>query len=129
MINIQRIKKLIESESGVNALWLYGSQADNTAQTHSDFDLAVQFHDFVKDEETRLLRPHLLKIDICSALKCSENTISIVDLESSPTALAWEILSSAKLLFCKNDSKRMFLECRIYSQYELDVEYHRKLYG
>ena len=129
MTTVAQIEALLRKLPYVNALWLYGSQADGTAQANSDVDLAVQFADFIDNSEQRTLRPHVLKVELCSALNCREDQLSIVDLAIAPPALAWEILSTGQLLFCYDDSKRIRLECKIFSQYELDIEYHRKRYG
>lgn len=126
---LDNIIVLTQQHPDINALWVYGSMANNTSNARSDIDLAVQFKTFIQDPEERILKPQILKIELTSELSLSDAMISIVDLDQVSTPLAWEILDTGQLLFSHNQALRIRLECRIFSQYELNVYYHRKLYG
>jgi predicted nucleotidyltransferase len=126
---LEKIIKLAEKNNEIAVLWLYGSRADNTYHAQSDFDLAIAFTHFLTDPLQNRLRPELLAIEWTSILKCPENLISIVDINIIPTTLAWEVVTKGKSIVVKEASRLLKEQSRIYSQYELDVSYHRKHYG
>lgn len=120
-IEHENLKALAATHSEVVTLWLYGSQAKGTASEHSDWDLAVAF-DPVKLEDVldNRLRAELLAMDWQRALGLSEGKLSIVDINLAPIPLAFGIIDANKVLYSRDDGRRMREEARIMSQMELD---------
>ncbi|MBP4067243.1 nucleotidyltransferase domain-containing protein [Aeromonas sp. MaB10011B] len=105
----------------VAVLWLYGSRAKGNAGPHSDWDLAVAF-DPVKlpDMLDNRLRPELLALDWQRALGLAEGQLSVVDINQAPIPLAFAIVDANRVLFCRDQGRRLREEARIMSQMELN---------
>ncbi|MBP9569715.1 MAG: nucleotidyltransferase domain-containing protein [Aeromonadaceae bacterium] len=105
----------------VVVLWLYGSQAKGNAGPHSDWDLAVAF-DPVKlaDPLDNRLRPELLALDWQRALGLTEGQLSVADINQAPIPLAFAIVDANRVLFCRDQGRRLREEARIMSQMEIN---------
>ena len=105
----------------VVGLWLYGSQAKGNAGPHSDWDLAVAF-DPVKlaDPLDNRLRPELLALDWQRALGLTEGQLSVADINQAPIPLAFAIVDANRVLFCRDQGRRLREEARIMSQMEIN---------
>lgn len=103
----------------VVVLWLYGSRAKGNVGSMSDWDLAVAF-DPVKLPSLldNRLRPELLALDWQRALGLSEGKLSIVDINQAPTPLAFAIVDANRVLYCRDQGRRLREEGRIMSQME-----------
>ncbi|WP_157798181.1 type VII toxin-antitoxin system MntA family adenylyltransferase antitoxin [Aeromonas cavernicola] len=112
----------------VRVLWLYGSRAKGNAGPHSDWDLAVAF-DPVKlaDVLDSRLRPELLALAWQRALGLAEGQLSVVDINQAPIPLAFAIVDANRVLFCRDQGRRLREEARIMSQMELN--YPRNSHG
>jgi hypothetical protein len=128
-----KIIKLAHTNSDIEVLWLYGSQAKGTAHDKSDIDLAVVFKNWEKDPLERRLRPELLAIEWLRTLSLKEGDLSIIDMNIAPIPLAMSVLQSGCLLLCKNKSRQYREQQRIMSIWEIDYLYHyqnkQRLYG
>jgi predicted nucleotidyltransferase len=126
------IKQLIElarENPDICVLWLYGSRAKGNPHLESDYDLAIAFKSFLTDPWSAQMRPQTLAIDWALALNLSTEQLSIVDIQLIPLALEWEVIHDGKVLLAKDKLRLIQEESRIARQYELDLLYHRKLYG
>ena len=99
-------------------LWFYGSHAKGNAGPHSDWDLAVAF-DPVKlvDSLDNRLRPELLALDWQRA-RAGRGQLSVVDINQAPIPLAFAIVDANRVLFCRDQGRRLREEARIMSQME-----------
>ena len=122
----QQLSELAAAYPEVAVLWLYGSQAKGTAGLHSDWDLAVAF-DPVKlsDPLENRLRPELLALDWQRALGLTEGQLSVVDINQAPIPLAFAIVDANRVLFCRDQGRRLSEEARIMSQMELNYRLPR----
>ncbi|WCN10215.1 nucleotidyltransferase domain-containing protein [Marinomonas mediterranea] len=122
-IIIDMLITLSESNSSVNALWLYGSRAKGNAHLESDFDLAVMFDRKIRDPLDNRLRPELLAEEWRKTLNLPPSKLSILDVESAPLPIAFNAING-ELLYCRNNGIRMSKESVIMSKIELDLQYH-----
>ncbi len=105
----------------VDAIYLYGSRAKNTAHQHSDWDIAVIFTDYERNELERLVRPQLLEAEVENELKLYQK-ISVVDLEIAPIYLQMSILNHGIKYFDRNVPHVKRVEQSILSIWEKDYE-------
>ncbi|BDO08858.1 type VII toxin-antitoxin system MntA family adenylyltransferase antitoxin [Aeromonas hydrophila] len=114
-----QLAALAAAHPEVMVLWLYGSHAKGNAGPHSDWDLAVAF-DPVKlvDSLDNRLRPELLALDWQRALGLAEGQLSVVDINQAPIPLAFAIVDANRVLFCRDQGRRLREEARIMSQME-----------
>ena len=117
----ENITRVVHAHARVDAIYLYGSRAKQTAHEHSDWDIAVLFSDYETDLSSRLLRPQLLEAAIESDLKLY-NQISVIDLETAPVYLQYSILMSAIKWFDRNVPHVRRVEQSILSKWEKDYE-------
>jgi predicted nucleotidyltransferase len=117
----ENICSVIHAHAQVDAIYLYGSRAKQTAHENSDWDIAVIFSDFEADANSRLLRPQLLEAALERELKLY-NQISVIDLETAPVLLQYSILMSALKWFDRNVPHIKRVEQGILSKWEKDYE-------
>jgi len=122
MNDIQRaIIELAQQNTDIVIVWLYGSRANGTANINSDYDLAVAFKTFIKNNplENRL-RPECLALDWQQALGLHDFQLSIIDINQAPIPLAWQVIKVNYVLYCA-DEWRLWQETqRIQSRMEID---------
>lgn len=117
----ENITQIIHAHAQVDAIYLYGSRAKQTAHENSDWDMAVIFSEYETDATTRLLRPQLLEAAIERELKLY-NQICVIDLETAPVYLQYSILMSAVKWFDRNVPHVKRVEQSILSKWEKDYE-------
>ena len=115
------ITRIIQTHAPVDAIYLYGSRAKDTAHENSDWDIAVIFTDYETDLMARVLRPQQLEAALERELKLY-NQISVVDLETAPMYLQYSILMSAVKWFDRNVPHVKRVEQSILSKWEKDYE-------
>ena len=117
----EAILRTIHSHAEVDAVYLYGSRAKQTAHENSDWDIAVLFSEYESDALTRALRPQALQAQLERELKLYDK-ISVVDLEAAPIYLQYSILMSAVKWFDRNVPHVRKVEQGILSTWEKDYE-------
>ena len=117
----ENITRIIQDHAQVDAIYLYGSRAKQTAHENSDWDIAVLFSDYETNLSARLLRPQLLEAAIERELKLY-NQVSVIDLETAPVYLQYSILMSALKWFDRNVPHVKRVEQSILSKWEKDYE-------
>lgn len=117
----EKITRVIHAHAQVDAIYLYGSRAKQTAREDSDWDIAVLFSTYENDATARVLRPQLLEAAIESALKLYTK-VSVIDLETAPVYLQYSILMSALKWFDRNVPHVRRVEQSILSKWEKDYE-------
>ncbi len=119
---LAKLTTLAAVNPDIAILWLYGSRARGTQREDSDYDLAVAFKTFIRDDplETRL-RPELLAIDWRRELGLPDNHLSIIDITQVGISLAFHVVNNHDPLFCRNDRRLLNEQNRVSSRMELDV--------
>ena len=109
------------NEPDILIVWLYGSRAKGNAHRFSDYDLAVAFKSFIKNDPLeKRLRPECLALDWQQTFGLKDFQLSIVDINQVPIPLAFEIIQVNNVLFCR-DEDRLWQEILcIHSRMELD---------
>lgn len=118
---LQAIIELAKQNTDIAIVWLYGSRAKGSANINSDYDLAVAFKTFIKDDPLeKRLRPECLALDWQQALALPDFQLSIVDINQAPIPLAWEIIEADCVVYCCDESRLWQETQRIHSRMELD---------
>jgi predicted nucleotidyltransferase len=119
---IAELTALAEQTPDIAILWLYGSRARGTQRADSDYDLAVAFQTFIRDNplESRL-RPELLAMDWRRALGLPENWLSVIDINQVGISLAYHVINNHEPLFCRDPRRLLTEESRVSSRMELDI--------
>jgi uncharacterized protein len=111
--NIKRVKRILKMNSGIEFAYLFGSQAQGTADERSDWDIAV----FFKKDPQKLPRWTLfyLESEISREIGKEVHIISLNNLDS-PVFL-FQIINNGLLLVDKNTEKRILFEAQVLSKY------------
>ena len=118
---LELIHELAAQNPDIAVVWLYGSRAKGLEHPKSDYDLAVAFFSFIKDDPIgKRLRPECLAIDWQRALGLHDFELSIVDINQANIPLAWEIIQPDCVLFCRDEARLWQENRRIHSRMELD---------
>ena len=115
------IIELARQNLDIVIVWLYGSRVKGSANINSDYDVAVAFKAFIKNDPLeKRLRPECLALDWQQALGLHDFQLSIVDINQAPIPLAWQIIEADGVLYCA-DERRLWQETRrIGSRMEID---------
>ena len=115
------IIELARQNLDIVIVWLYGSRVKGSANINSDYDVAVAFKAFIKNDPLeKRLRPECLALDWQQALGLHDFQLSIVDINQAPIPLAWQIIEADGVLYCA-DERRLWQEIRrIGSRMEID---------
>ncbi|PVZ72342.1 nucleotidyltransferase domain-containing protein [Pelagibaculum spongiae] len=120
-IDLQQLVTMIQQHETVDAIYLYGSRAKNTAHANSDWDVAVLFSNFEPDLLERAVRPQMLQAKLEKLLDLDDQVLSIVDLQAVPVPLQWNIIQGNKLYDRMIPTVRR-MENAIISAWEKDYE-------
>jgi len=126
------LKKLTDKallDNDIDVVWLYGSQAKGTAHSKSDVDMAIAFKNFSLSELDQKLRPQELNLIWSEQLNLPDRKLSIVDINTVPVYLAFNIVEYGKVICSKNKIRELKETQRIYSQYEFETIEHEKMRG
>ena len=119
---ISNIITLAEQTPDIAILWLYGSRARGPHREDSEYDLAVAFKTFIRDNplETRL-RPELLAMDWRRALGLQEHQLSVIDINQVGISLSFNVIQNHQPIFCRDLRRLITEENRVMSRMELDI--------
>jgi predicted nucleotidyltransferase len=126
---LKKIKNLAMEDANIAIVWLYGSRADNSATTGSDYDFAIAFNQFPENDWDKRLQPELVAQYWADTLSVPLEKISVVDFNHIPLALALSVVNSNSVLLAKDSVRLAKEENRVSSMWELDQMYHRQQFG
>lgn len=98
----------------VEVLYLYGSRAGGRVSPLSDVDLAVLLSESTKKKELLDVRLALIG-EATEALKTDEIDLQV--LNEIPVQAQYAILKNTKVLYCRNEFKRVEFEGDVVSRY------------
>jgi predicted nucleotidyltransferase len=114
---LQRAVSFLGEQFGLEALWIFGSEAQGTARPDSDIDLAALFQG----------RP--APLDVLGALGDLEDIlgreVDLVDLDQASPILAMQVLQHGRLLVDGNPDRRIAFFSRTLNLYD-DLKIQRR---
>ncbi len=117
----KQIIELAEKNEDVEVIWLYGSRAQNTAHSESDYDLAIAFKNFKLSHFDKYLRPNELALDWASQLDLTTEKLSIIDINQVPIYLAYNVVEYGKVIYHTRTARAFHEQDRIYSMYDFQM--------
>jgi predicted nucleotidyltransferase len=107
---VQDIVRALDARFGVDALWLFGSEATGRTTPDSDVDVAVLF----------TMRPAIEeRMDLQSELAALVGRpVDLVDLDRASPILGMQVLRHGKLLLDRNPKRRVAFQVLLVSRYE-----------
>jgi predicted nucleotidyltransferase len=107
---IRTAQSYLDARFGLDALWVYGSEAEGTAKRRSDLDLAGLFRGRPTPADV---------LDAAAELTASlRRDVDLVDLERATPILAMQVLRKGRLLLDRNLRRRHAFLSRTIGLYE-----------
>lgn len=98
--------------TAVKGIYLFGSQADRTVHSESDYDIAFLLEKPKAIDPVKLFN---LKADLARILGAD---VDLVDLQTAKTDFRFVIISTAERIFCSDLYFCEFFEMTTYSMYQ-----------
>lgn len=109
---LKKISKHLEEDVRIGFAYLYGSAARGEMTDNSDLDIAIFLAD-PADEEDPLLEERIsLELE-----KTAEREVDIRVINSAPAVFVYQVLKKGKLLFSKDDKRRVEFEVKNIDEY------------
>lgn len=108
----------------IDIVYLYGSLAEKKNDKLSDVDFGVLFSKSLSPKKRFHLRLQLFG-DIGRCLQIAEENIDVVDFKEIPVLLQFNIISG-KVIYCRNEKRRMLFETYVMSRYHDEHYYYDK---
>lgn len=121
-----RIKKIFEKHK-VSFAYLFGSQAENRAIKSSDFDFAVYIN---SESKTKRFQNRLSLLQKLGEILPRPADVVVLN-DTHSTTLRYSIVSEGKLIYEKNEGKRLDFELFTMNEYEEFVPFlkeYNKMY-
>ncbi|GAB6158039.1 hypothetical protein JCM39194_12390 [Desulfotomaculum varum] len=106
---ISIIKQYLAEKISPYLIVLFGSAADGRLMAHSDIDIAFLSEQKFSDYEVFLTGQGLADL--------LNRDIDLVDLEKASTVFQARVLSTGKIIYSKDENKRMFFHMLVYKKY------------
>ena len=124
---IAKLIQLARQDDNIEVMWLYGSRAKGSYTAQSDFDLAIAYKDFSLSDFNRYTRPYEQALEWAMDLSLPERMISVVDINTVPIYLAFNIVAYGKVIYSQGTPRPYIEQNRIFSRFEhqqLEEKYH-----
>ncbi|HEY1693818.1 MAG TPA: nucleotidyltransferase domain-containing protein [Polyangiaceae bacterium] len=112
-----RVEAALDALAGLDALWIFGSEASGRATGRSDVDLAALFR--ARPEVGALLRTRDSLADIVG------RSIDLVDLERASPVLAMQVLRHGNLITERDRAHRIRFAAGVPGRYEDVIIFRR----
>lgn len=117
-VDERALADLIKSSPDVSLAYVFGSIARGEARRTSDLDLAVLF--------TRMPSPERIAEMVVAVERTAGRPVDLVVLNSASPLLAHEVVSTGRLLVCRDDGERAAFEALAMIRY-LDTGHLRRI--
>jgi len=108
---ISKITEYLASNIEPYLIFLFGSFAKGTFREDSDIDIA-----FLSDKECSSYEVFMLAQHLASELG---REVDLVDLKQASTVFKAQIVGTGKVIYCTDDTKRMYFQMRAFKDYAL----------
>lgn len=94
-----------------SVIYLFGSAGRNELREDSDIDIA-----FLTEEDLDEYDVFMKAQDLADILK---KDVDLINLKKASTVFKAQVVGTGKIIYCSNDSERMFFEMRSLKSYAL----------
>lgn len=110
----QIISILREHFAGLQAAYLFGSQADHTGHPDSDVDIAI----LLSPEQSRQVsQAYLFQVRL-ELEKISQKNVDLINLRTANTVLQKEVIATGVRIYCSDEYAAELFEMLAFSAYQ-----------
>jgi len=110
-IQLNRAIEILKEEFNPIVIYLFGSGAKNKLRDDSDIDIAFLTDDEVDSYEC------FMKSQELADIFCRE--VDLINLNTSSTVFKAQVVGTGKIIYCRDETKRMYFEMRAFKAYAM----------
>lgn len=108
---LEKVVDLLKIEVAPIIIYLFGSAARNELREDSDIDIA-----FLSDNNIDAYNVFMIAQKIADILK---RDVDLINLKESSTVFKAQVVGHGKIIYCLDETKRMYFEMRAFKEYAL----------
>jgi len=109
--DLNKIKDILVSNINPYLIYLFGSSVNGAFREDSDIDIA-----FLSDNELSDYEVFMIAQEIAGVFN---RDIDLIDLSKASTVFKAQIVGTGKVIYCSDDTRRMYFEMRSFKEYAL----------
>lgn len=106
---IEKIKKLLIKELDPYVIYVFGSSVKGIFREDSDVDIA-----FMGDKNLSEYEIFIISQELADVLK---REVDLINLKNASTVFKVQILGNGEMIYCNDDTRRMYFEMRALKEY------------
>ena len=110
-IQLNKAIEILKEEFNPIVIYLFGSGAKNRLRDDSDIDIAFLTDDEIDSYECFMKAQELA--DIFS------REVDLINLNTSSTVFKAQVVGTGKIIYCRDETKRMYFEMRAFKAYAM----------
>lgn len=108
---IEKIKKFLIEELSPFIIYVFGSSVDGIFREDSDIDIA-----FISDKKFSEYELFITAQELADILK---REVDLINLENASTVFKAQVVGKGKVIYCNDDTRRMYFEMYAFKDYAL----------
>ncbi len=108
---IEKVKRLLTKELNPYVIYIFGSSVNGVFREDSDIDIAFLSHKDLSEYEIFMISQQLADI--------LKREVDLINLKNASTVFRAQIIGSGEVIYCNDDTRRMYFEMRALKEYAL----------
>lgn len=110
-IQLNKAIKILKEEFNPIVIYLFGSGAKNKLRDDSDIDIA-----FLTDNE---VDPYECFMKAQELADVFNREVDLINLNTSSTVFKAQVVGTGKIIYCRDETKRMYFQMRAFKSYAM----------
>lgn len=110
-IQLDNAIEILKKEFNPIVIYLFGSAAQNRLRDDSDIDIAFLTDNQVNDYECFVKAQELADV--------FNRDVDLINLNASSTVFKAQVVGTGKIIYCRDEIKRMYFEMRAFKSYAM----------
>ncbi|EHJ01645.1 DNA polymerase beta domain protein region [Clostridium sp. DL-VIII] len=110
-IQLDNAIEILKKEFNPIVIYLFGSAAQNRLRDDSDIDIAFLTDNDVNDYECFIKAQELADV--------FNRDVDLINLNASSTVFKAQVVGTGKIIYCSDETKRMYFEMRAFKSYAM----------
>ncbi|OOM77204.1 nucleotidyltransferase domain-containing protein [Clostridium sp. BL-8] len=110
-IQLDNAIEILKKEFNPIVIYLFGSAVQNRLRDDSDIDIAFLTDNDVNDYECFIKAQELADV--------FNRDVDLINLNASSTVFKAQVVGTGKIIYCSDETKRMYFEMRAFKSYAM----------